>query len=200
MRLNPTRGNMYEWVSHTWSPVVGCPHQCSYCYVRTYRKLEEKVRLLPGKFPDLGYDRTIFVAHMADLFAVDVANSRWASRPRSSFTPSVLRTPAASPPRRGRAAPSKKRRKKLQSEEGCESEFAVDQDMVTGAVAGERRPRRRALTLLRALRHWLTPEEVAAWALALAITLTLKCCAVTHVETPGAFHHPFPASGNERNP
>lgn len=69
MKLNKSKGNMYDWVTHTWSPVTGCEHQCRYCYVRSFRELEQKVRLLPGSFPNLGQLRTIFVAHMADMFS-----------------------------------------------------------------------------------------------------------------------------------
>lgn len=69
MKINKSRGNMYPWVTHTWSPVVGCGHQCEYCYVRTYRKLDAVVTRAPGFMPALGRCRTIFVAHMADLFS-----------------------------------------------------------------------------------------------------------------------------------
>jgi DNA repair photolyase len=69
MKLNKSKGNMYDWVTHTWSPVTGCQHQCRYCYVRTYRELENTVRMLPGPMPSLGNGRTIFVAHMADMFS-----------------------------------------------------------------------------------------------------------------------------------
>jgi hypothetical protein len=32
--LRPSKGNMYEFVTHIWNPVKGrCPYECSYCYV-----------------------------------------------------------------------------------------------------------------------------------------------------------------------
>ena len=35
LHLNVAKGNMYDFVTHTWNPVKGiCPHQCKYCYMR----------------------------------------------------------------------------------------------------------------------------------------------------------------------
>jgi DNA repair photolyase len=68
MPVRKSKGNMYEWVSHTWSPLVGCGHQCSYCYVRKYKNLPETPVLKEDDFPDLGMGRTIFVGHMTDMF------------------------------------------------------------------------------------------------------------------------------------
>lgn len=67
MGLNKSRGNMYDWVTHTWSPIVGCSHQCSYCYVKSFRDLPVKPKLV-GPFPPLGEGRTIFVGHMCDMW------------------------------------------------------------------------------------------------------------------------------------
>jgi DNA repair photolyase len=59
---------MYDWVTHTWSPIVGCAHQCSYCYVKAFR--DQPVRAqLRDDFPNLGKGRTIFVGHLCDMFA-----------------------------------------------------------------------------------------------------------------------------------
>jgi DNA repair photolyase len=72
-RVNTSKGNMYEWVTHTWSPGIGCPHQCSYCYVKTYREQPSEFRLdLP--FPKLGKGRKIFVGHLCDMWAKGVAS------------------------------------------------------------------------------------------------------------------------------
>lgn len=68
MPLRRAKGNMYEWVTHVWSPMVGCSHQCRYCYVRNYRVLPEVPVLNESDFPDLGAGRTIFVGHMCDMF------------------------------------------------------------------------------------------------------------------------------------
>lgn len=62
---------MYDWVTHTWSPIQGCPHQCSYCYVRKFKNLPVEVTM-DQEFPELGTGKTIFIAHMGDLFAQDV--------------------------------------------------------------------------------------------------------------------------------
>jgi DNA repair photolyase len=70
MGLNKSKGNMYDWVTHTWSPIVGCSHQCEYCYVKAFR--EQPVRpILRHDFPNLGDERTIFVGHLCDMFAED---------------------------------------------------------------------------------------------------------------------------------
>jgi DNA repair photolyase len=38
MPLNPSKGNMYPFVTHTWNPIRGkCPHDCSYCYMKNDR-------------------------------------------------------------------------------------------------------------------------------------------------------------------
>ena len=35
--LKKSTGNMYEFITHTWNPIVGeCYHKCSYCYVKKY--------------------------------------------------------------------------------------------------------------------------------------------------------------------
>lgn len=73
-RLNKSKGNMYEWLTHTWSPIQGCPHQCSYCYVRAYKNLPKQI-IIEVPFPPLGTGRKIFVGHMGDLFANGVPSS-----------------------------------------------------------------------------------------------------------------------------
>jgi len=81
MTLNKAKGNMYDWVTHTWNPLNGhCPHNCSYCYVKgmgdRYSSIKEKYsgepRLNRSLHDNLGRDRTIFVCNMTDLFAEGV--------------------------------------------------------------------------------------------------------------------------------
>lgn len=80
MPLSKRTGNMYDWVTHTWSCLQGqCPHECSYCYVAKGRWTRDnpaykgEPRLEPNfDKVKLGRDRTIFVAHTSDLFAVGV--------------------------------------------------------------------------------------------------------------------------------
>jgi DNA repair photolyase len=70
-KIKRSVGNMYDWLSHVWSPIVGCPHQCSYCFVRTYRELPVDP-MLDFPFPNLGRGRSIFVGHLCDMFAKTV--------------------------------------------------------------------------------------------------------------------------------
>jgi DNA repair photolyase len=77
MPLNPTNGNMYEWVSHTWNPIRGiCPHACSYCFVshtRAARFYTGPLRLAEHELKtDLGGGNFIFVGSMVDMWAEDV--------------------------------------------------------------------------------------------------------------------------------
>jgi DNA repair photolyase len=73
MPLKKSVGNMYDFVTHTWSPVRGkCKHDCSYCYMKKWGDLppmhiDEKDLMI-----DLGEDKFIFVGHTVDLFADDV--------------------------------------------------------------------------------------------------------------------------------
>lgn len=80
MPLSKRTGNMYDWVTHTWSCLQGqCPHECSYCYVKHghWTKGNPAYQGPPRLEPNfdkvkLGKDRTIFVAHTSDLFAEGV--------------------------------------------------------------------------------------------------------------------------------
>jgi DNA repair photolyase len=69
---------MYNWVTHTWSPIQGCSHQCDYCYVKTYRRLPEDPTI-DDSFPVLGEGRTIFIGHMCDMFSARVPD-KWIRR------------------------------------------------------------------------------------------------------------------------
>jgi DNA repair photolyase len=71
MGLNKSKGQMYSWVTHTWSPIIGCPMQCSYCYVKAFRD-QPVTPILRNDFPPLGKNRTIFVGHLCDMFAPKV--------------------------------------------------------------------------------------------------------------------------------
>lgn len=76
MRVNRSKGNMYDWVTHTWGPIVGCQHQCQYCYVKAFRDQPvEPVWSGPLPFPKLGQNRVIFVGHLCDMFAENVPAS-----------------------------------------------------------------------------------------------------------------------------
>lgn len=74
MSLRKQRGNMYEFVTHTWNPIKGkCIHDCEYCYMKIFK--------LPALHFDeremetnLGKHNIIFVGSSCDMFAENVPN------------------------------------------------------------------------------------------------------------------------------
>ena len=76
MGLNKSKGNMYEFVTHTWNTVKGrCPHDCSYCYMKRWGDLK-KIHLDEKELKaDLGSGNFIFVGSSCDMFANDVSES-----------------------------------------------------------------------------------------------------------------------------
>ena len=76
MALIPSKGNMYEWITHQFNPVKGlCEHKCEYCYVRKWGE-PKPLRLVESEFKtDLGKDNFIFIVSGADLFAENVPDS-----------------------------------------------------------------------------------------------------------------------------
>lgn len=75
MALNKSKGNMYDFVTHTWNTVKGdCPHGCIYCYMEAIRKRFKK-ELKPPYFDEselntnLGKGNFIFVGSGNDVFA-----------------------------------------------------------------------------------------------------------------------------------
>lgn len=80
MSLNKQRGNMYDWITHTWNPIKGiCPHGCEYCYMKPYWKRMSKPRLEKKEFIDLGNNKKIFVGSSCDIFAESIPNE-WIGR------------------------------------------------------------------------------------------------------------------------
>ena len=71
--LNPVKGNMYSFVTHTWNSIKGrCPHDCAYCYMKRFGyqkpvRLDEK-ELKTG----LGQDNFIFVGSSCDMWADEI--------------------------------------------------------------------------------------------------------------------------------
>lgn len=71
MALNKRKGNMYDFVTHMWSPVKGrCKHDCSYCVPKNTMVLMEDFSLIPiqkikagdsligiKKLNDIGYNK-----------------------------------------------------------------------------------------------------------------------------------------------
>lgn len=73
MSLNESKGNMYDFVTHTWNTIKGeCFHDCSYCYMKRWGKLN------PVRFDnkelktDLGKNNFIFVGSSCDMFAENI--------------------------------------------------------------------------------------------------------------------------------
>ena len=67
------RGNMYSFITATWNTVKGsCMHDCSYCYMKRWGKLN------PTRFDekelktDLGENNFLFVGSSNDLFANNI--------------------------------------------------------------------------------------------------------------------------------
>lgn len=80
MSLNTSKGNMYDFVTHTWNTVKGsCPHDCGYCYMKRWGRLKDP-RLDEKEFrTDLGSENFIFVGSSNDLFAEEYP-SFWIDR------------------------------------------------------------------------------------------------------------------------
>lgn len=73
MGLNASKGNMYEWVTHTWNTVKGaCSHDCAYCYMKRWGKLKKMHFDRKELKTDLGEANFIFVGSSCDLFADSV--------------------------------------------------------------------------------------------------------------------------------
>lgn len=70
MGLNKSKGNMYEFITHTWNTIKGaCEHDCSYCYMKRWGKLNP-VRFDEKELKtDLGTGNYIFVGSSCDMFA-----------------------------------------------------------------------------------------------------------------------------------
>jgi DNA repair photolyase len=78
MALNKSKGNMYDFVTHTWNTVKGkCPHDCGYCYMKGIARRFCK-KQSPTYFDEselktnLGSGNFIFVGSSNDLFAKDI--------------------------------------------------------------------------------------------------------------------------------
>lgn len=73
MGLNVSKGNMYEFITHTWNTVKGqCSHDCSYCYMKRWGRLKP-VRFDEKELKtDLGAGNFIFVGSSCDMWANDI--------------------------------------------------------------------------------------------------------------------------------
>lgn len=80
MPLNKSKGNMYEFVTHTHASLGGeCSHRCVYCFVDNPRfgrpeKYTGPLRLIEKELEvKYGSGKTIFMENCNDLFAADVS-------------------------------------------------------------------------------------------------------------------------------
>ena len=73
MGLNKSTGNMYDFITATWNTVKGaCYHDCSYCYMKRWGKLNP-VRFDEKELKtDLGSDNFIFVGSSCDMWAQNI--------------------------------------------------------------------------------------------------------------------------------
>ena len=80
MGLNKSKGNMYEFVTHTFNTIKGeCYHDCRYCYMKRWGKLN------PVRFDEkelktnLGNGNFIFVGSSCDMWAKNIPED-WIQR------------------------------------------------------------------------------------------------------------------------
>jgi hypothetical protein len=75
-----SKGNMYEFITHTWNTVKGeCFHGCSYCYMHRWGK-QNPVRFDEKELKtDLGTGNVIFVGSSCDMFAENI-DSKWITK------------------------------------------------------------------------------------------------------------------------
>jgi hypothetical protein len=73
MALNKQKGNMYDFVTHTWNTVKGkCPHSCWYCYMQRYGE-QKPMRFDRSELnTNLGSGNYIFVGSSCDMWADNV--------------------------------------------------------------------------------------------------------------------------------
>lgn len=66
---------MYKWITHTWNTVKGvCPHDCSYCFMKKWGKLNPVHFDEKELKTDLGENNFIFVGSSCDMFADEIPN------------------------------------------------------------------------------------------------------------------------------
>ena len=73
MPLNKSKGNMFDFVTHTWNPIFGrCSHKCGYCYMKPFFKDKLYFKSQEVKLIKLGEGKTIFIGSSTDMFAEEV--------------------------------------------------------------------------------------------------------------------------------
>lgn len=81
MILNESKGNMYEFITHTWNPIKGrCFHDCAYCYMKSLVQNPQPIRLVESELKGIFQrDQFIFIGSSTDDFASDVP-SEWLNK------------------------------------------------------------------------------------------------------------------------
>ena len=75
MSLNKSKGNMYDFITHTWNTVKGkCYHDCSYCYMKRWKQYPIRFDEKELK-TDLGSSNFIFVGSSCDMWADDIPDN-----------------------------------------------------------------------------------------------------------------------------
>lgn len=77
------KSNMYDWITKSWNPLGGsCPHDCSYCYVKSFHQPSIKKKYSGKPFlihkevnKPLSKNHLYFVCSMIDLFAQKIPSS-----------------------------------------------------------------------------------------------------------------------------
>lgn len=79
MSLNISKGNMYEFITHTWNTVKGaCYHDCSYCYMKRRGRLnpvrfdQKELKEFDRDMIKYGEGQFIFVGSSCDMFANNI--------------------------------------------------------------------------------------------------------------------------------
>lgn len=75
--IKEAKGNMYEFVTHTWNPIKGkCFHGCTYCYMKKMCPRLKTPRLDAAELTSyLECANFIFVGSSIDMWAKDIPNS-----------------------------------------------------------------------------------------------------------------------------
>ena len=83
MPLNPVKGNMYSFVSHTFNIIKGrCNHNCDYCFMKRYPQKDvyfDEKEIDTDVGTDLGRKNLIFVGSSCDMFA-EIMPESWIIR------------------------------------------------------------------------------------------------------------------------
>lgn len=81
MTLNESKGNMYEFITHTWNPIKGrCFHDCAYCYMKNLVQNPQPIHLVEYELKGIFQrDQFVFIGSSTDDFASDVP-SEWINK------------------------------------------------------------------------------------------------------------------------